>query len=117
MSLQQIQFLDENYMVESGTRLGGGSRPRVSSMLGGSGSSLTALEFEFGGASISNLNGRSGSFGLISIRFAAERAPENVFLFVAREHDSSEEFGDFVIVPRDNGTRTNFSNIPGYQLH
>ena len=117
MALQQIQFLDENFMAEDGTRVGGGSRPRVSAMLGGSGSSLSALEFEFGAANVSNLNGQGGAYGIAHIQFSSARAPENVFIFVAREHGVSTDFGDFYFVPTSSSSQTNFQGVAAYQMH
>ena len=102
-------------MVEASTRLSGGSRARVSPMLGGSGA--LALDAEFGGASISNLNGMSGSYGLLGVNFTTARTFENVFLFIARENGVNDEFGDFYIVPRTSTSQRNFQGVTAYQLH
>lgn len=114
MALQEIQFLNENYMVESGVRLGSGARARVSAMLGGS--AQPGLSNDFGSAPISNLNGESGSFGIIRIDLGTIRAPDNFFVFIARANGVMDDFGRYVIVPSKT-SQTNFQGVTGYELH
>ena len=115
MALQEIQFLDRNYLVEGGSRLGGGSRPQVSPMLGGLGG--TALPDEFSTSRISNLEGKSGNYGTLRFQFAAARAPDNVLFFIGRQPDNSEDFGDLYFLPTGNINQSNFANTKGYKLH
>lgn len=115
MALQEIQFLDRNYLVEGGSRLSGGSRPRVSPMLGGG--TEPALTDEFLSTSISNLDGKSGSFGSQKFQFAGARTPDNALFFVQRQSDNTDNFGDFYFAPTTSHSQSNFANTKVYKLH
>ena len=117
MSLQEIQFLNENYMAGRDARLGAGAVPRVSPMLGGN--TAFAEGFAFSSLTVSNLGDLGNTVVAIDINLGLPQSPDNFFFFIAREHGGTagEAFGQFYIAPRTSSRQTNFEGVSVYKLH